>query len=85
MNRFGSNVKHIIDCKGVNEELVTRVKSMRLSYRYRKAAPHLFPLADFNLLQNTEERKKMMEEKFSQFNVIESVPGSIFRLWPVKK
>ena len=44
MLKFGSNVKHIIDCHETNDEVISKTKGHTLTQRHSKVCPHLIPL-----------------------------------------
>ena len=59
MNRFGPDTKHIIDCRDINEEVITRINAYKLTQRYNIACSRLFPIHDVMLKSHLEDKKEL--------------------------
>jgi len=84
MKKFGPDVNHVIDCRELNTEKITRHKAMILSRQYHTACPRLFPLAPTNLVDYKEMNFHILLnfDKGIKFTVSE--PGMRIELYPSK-
>ena len=48
MTKFGPKATHIIDCRQLNPDIISRVKAVELAYKYQQICPRLFPLIKLN-------------------------------------
>jgi hypothetical protein len=84
MKKFGGNVKHIIDCRELNTEKITKHKAMILSRQYNTVCPRLYPLAAPNLIDYKEKNMHIIEKHLEGLNFTISEPGVRHELYPAK-
>ena len=75
MTNFNPNTKHIIDCKPLNEEVITRLRGISLAQKYRTLWPRLFPFKDLPQSNLHLDNYSEVENNLSQFNHILSKIG----------
>lgn len=84
MRKFGPNVKHIIDCRELNTEKITRFKAMILSRQYNTVCPRLYPLQSLNLIDYQKLNSHLIGDVFKDFNFFIAEPGLNIELYPAK-
>lgn len=84
MRKFGPNVKHIIDCRELNTEKITRYKAMKLSRQYNTVCSRLYPLSPLNLIDYQKMNAHLVEDVLKDFNVSIAESGLNIELYPAK-
>lgn len=84
MRKFGPNVNHVIDCKDLNTERITRFKAMILSRQYQNVCPRLYPLASLNLIDHRKNNLAKIEENLKEFKTTFAESGINIELYPPK-
>jgi len=84
MRKFGPNVNHVIDCKALNTEVLTKWKAMTLSNQYHQICPRLYPLATLNLLDFNTMNYPQVEENLKDFKITFAKSGLNIELYPAK-
>ncbi|CDW79345.1 zinc phosphodiesterase elac [Stylonychia lemnae] len=83
MRQFGLNVKHVVDCEEVNDEVQMKVKGYQLSSRHALVCPTLIPLSKMAIQRHQEEAKTQLAEFHQVYNLLISQVGQVFNLYPI--
>ena len=85
MRKFGKETKHIIDCRDINSEIITRSWAMKLSYWYKFAMPRFFPISPINCKSNEDEIKELHDSILQDIDSYQAIPGLQYVLYPWTK
>ena len=85
MKKFGESVVHLIDWRDLNNEVVTRYKSVLLANRYKGMCPRLFPIKDFIAADVFSQNYPQIKDNLLEFKHEFPKTGSIYSLYPKKQ
>ena len=64
MKRFGPNVNHVIDWRGLNSEKITKWKAMTSTRQFHSLWPRLYPIAQLNLINYQEVNEHLLKVNY---------------------